>query len=185
MNARTRAAPRAVDQGSATHHAAADSSAHLLLSRLEGVRQAAGGWTAICPAHADRSPSLSIANGRDGRLLVRCFASCTAHEVMTAVGLSVADLFPKRLPEDLNIDGDWHGKEARRRFREERAAARQYAVAANTRAAANTLACEATIVWLAASDLETGRPLSQDDQSRLALAVQRIDAARLVLEDCR
>ena len=48
----------------------------VLLSRLEGVRNAGKGYTARCPAHKDRSASLSIAEGRDGRALVKCFAGC-------------------------------------------------------------------------------------------------------------
>ena len=40
---------------------------------------------ALCPGHADHSPSLSIADGRDGRLLVRCFANCEFGNIMAAL----------------------------------------------------------------------------------------------------
>ena len=43
------------------------------------------GWLARCPAHADRGPSLSLANAPDGRLLLHCFAGCTFAEVRAAL----------------------------------------------------------------------------------------------------
>lgn len=52
-----------------------------------------------CPAHEDRSPSLSVAEGRDGRALVHCFAGCTVEEVCRALDLTVRDLFVDRGPE--------------------------------------------------------------------------------------
>jgi len=74
-------------------------SAELLLSRLEKVRQTGTGkWLARCPAHDDRSPSLSIRETDDGTVLLRCFASCSAAEIVESVGLQLSDLFPPRLP---------------------------------------------------------------------------------------
>lgn len=64
------------------------------LSRLKSVRAAAPGrWVACCPAHQDHSPSLSVATGVDGRILVRCFAGCELQAIVDAVGLRVGDLF--------------------------------------------------------------------------------------------
>lgn len=69
---------------------------NILLSRLEGVTEKGGDkWAARCPAHDDRNPSLSIARGDDGRVLLKCWAGCTALEVMQALGLTLADLFEK------------------------------------------------------------------------------------------
>jgi len=66
-----------------------------ILERLEAVRPAGPGrWTARCPAHDDRRPSLSVAVGRDGRTLLYCHAGCTLAEVLAALGLRVRDLFP-------------------------------------------------------------------------------------------
>lgn len=71
------------------------SAADRLLSRLEGVRQTGPGrWIAKCPAHEDRSPSLSIRELTDGQLLLRDFAGCAAADVVQAAGLTLADLFP-------------------------------------------------------------------------------------------
>lgn len=66
-----------------------------LLSKLEKVRRTGQGkWQACCPAHDDRGPSLSIAEGDDGRVLVHCFAGCSVHEIVAAAGMDIADLFP-------------------------------------------------------------------------------------------
>lgn len=46
-----------------------------------------------CPAHDDTSPSLSINEGQDGRILVKCHAGCSVDSVVTALGLSTGDLF--------------------------------------------------------------------------------------------
>ena len=45
------------------------------------------------PAHADGSPSLSLSEGSDGAVLVHCFAGCTVHQVMHALGLDLGRLF--------------------------------------------------------------------------------------------
>lgn len=50
------------------------------------------GWQAQCPAHEDRSPSLSITPG-DDKVLVHCFAGCDTRDVLAALRLSFADLY--------------------------------------------------------------------------------------------
>ena len=64
------------------------------LSHLKKVSKCSGGWKACCPAHDDRSPSLSITEGDDGRILVKCHAGCTTEQVVAAMSLTMADLFP-------------------------------------------------------------------------------------------
>jgi DNA primase len=51
-----------------------------VLKRLEGVRQCNGAWKALCPAHADREPSLSVTEGDDGRALVKSFLEAVRDE---------------------------------------------------------------------------------------------------------
>jgi hypothetical protein len=52
---------------------------------------------ARCPAHEDRSPSLSIRGTPDGRLLIHCFGGCPTQLVLQALGLDFGDLFDKPL----------------------------------------------------------------------------------------
>jgi putative DNA primase/helicase len=47
------------------------------LARALGGQRHARGWMARCPAHNDRTPSLSIADGAEGRILLACFAGCS------------------------------------------------------------------------------------------------------------
>ena len=64
-----------------------------ILELLPNARRSDNGWEACCPAHEDRSPSLSIAEGEDGRVLVNCHAGCSLEEVCRALNLTTTDLF--------------------------------------------------------------------------------------------
>lgn len=87
-------------------------SADLLLSKLDGVKRTGQGrWIARCPAHADKRPSLSVRELDDGRVLVHDFAGCGAHEIVSAVGLQITDLFPPRPDDPAHV-----GKPERRPF---------------------------------------------------------------------
>jgi len=74
------------------------SRATQILNRLQGVRPSRDGWIARCPAHEDRSPSLSIKEGNGGRILVHCFSGCTIEAICAAIGIKVADLFSESRP---------------------------------------------------------------------------------------
>jgi len=65
-----------------------------LLAKLPDAKKNGDGWSARCPAHEDGRASLSIAEGDDGRALVKCHAGCRADAICAAVGLSVLDLMP-------------------------------------------------------------------------------------------
>lgn len=68
----------------------------LVLPRLEGVKtRGRHQWSARCPAHDDKSPSLSIREADDGRLLLHCFGGCSPHDVVGALGIELGDLFPR------------------------------------------------------------------------------------------
>ena len=72
--------------------------ADALLPRLEAVKETGPGrWSARCPAHDDKHPSLTIKETDDGTLLVRCWAGCPVSDIVAAAGLDLADLFPDRL----------------------------------------------------------------------------------------
>src|SRR6266702_7358567 len=65
-----------------------------VLAHLKRVRPSLRGWTACCPAHADREPSLSIGLGEHGQVLLKCFAGCSLERITEAMGLTLTDLFP-------------------------------------------------------------------------------------------
>lgn len=55
------------------------------VAKALGGRRAGAAWMARCPAHDDRAPSLSIADARDGKVLVRCHAGCDQRDVIAAL----------------------------------------------------------------------------------------------------
>jgi hypothetical protein len=125
-----------------------------LILRLDGLRETGRGrWIARCPAHADRSPSLSVRELDDGRVLVHCFAGCEVQGVLDSVGLSFRDLYP---------DSPISHRERR--------------VNHNVRDLLMMAQHEAMIVLIAGEDLLKGTPLDEADQNRLLTAVSRIGA---------
>jgi hypothetical protein len=68
----------------------------IVLDKLEGVRQRGEHYQALCPAHDDHEPSLSVTEGEGGRALVNCFVGCDTEDVVAALGLEMRDLFERR-----------------------------------------------------------------------------------------
>ncbi|MCL1825819.1 MAG: DNA primase [Betaproteobacteria bacterium] len=128
----------------------------LLLSRLDRVKETpSGSWVARCPAHEDRTPSLSIRETDDGRVLVHCFAGCDVSDVLASIGLSLSDLFPQKVGE--------HFTPERRPF-----------------PASDVLRCiakEALVVATSGAKLMACEPFGQQERDRLMLAVARIQSA--------
>lgn len=144
-------------------HAA--SGEDLLLARLEGVQRSGKGHRALCPSCGGRSRKLSVLQTDDGRVLLHCFGGCAAVEVIGAVGLTLADLFPEPLAPQTP---------------EQRRATRRQAQEAGWGAALGVLEREATVVLIGARSVRGGNSLSTDDDARLVLAVDRIESARMV-----
>jgi hypothetical protein len=70
-------------------------SAEALLSRLVKVRKTGSGrWLACCPAHDDKTPSLSICEKSDGRVLIHCFGGCDPLAVLQAADLDWSAVMP-------------------------------------------------------------------------------------------
>ena len=85
---------------STSHRTAAETYAYIL-AQLSKVREdSEHRAVACCPAHDDKNPSLSLKLQPD-RVLVKCFAGCTAETVCRALGLTVADLFDRTGEIDL------------------------------------------------------------------------------------
>jgi CHC2 zinc finger len=68
-----------------------------LLSHLDKVKRTGkDSYLACCPAHADKSPSLTVREASDGRILIHCFAGCDTESVLSSIGMTFDDLFPER-----------------------------------------------------------------------------------------
>jgi putative DNA primase/helicase len=70
------------------------------IAKALGGRKAGSGWTARCPAHDDRTPSLSIRDADDNKVLVRCHAGCDQERVITA--LRTHGLWAENRPHSLS-----------------------------------------------------------------------------------
>lgn len=64
-----------------------------LLAKFATVKKTSSGWSARCPAHEDGQASLSIAEGNDGRVLLKCHAGCDYKRIVSALGVEERDLF--------------------------------------------------------------------------------------------
>jgi len=71
-----------------------------LADRLGARSAGEGSWSAKCPAHEDRNPSLSIGTGDNGGVVVHCHAGCPTEAVVTAAGVSMGDLAPAKATND-------------------------------------------------------------------------------------
>ena len=61
-----------------------------------------------CPAHDDQQASLSIGRGGDGRLLLHCQAGCSTAAVLSAAGLTWADIHnPRAAPGKILATHDY------------------------------------------------------------------------------
>src|SRR5881398_660799 len=74
----------------------AESPIAKVLSRLKGAKQSGKGWTACCPGHDDKDPSLSVTRTDDGTVLLKCHTGCSAEAVVKSIGLELIDLFPPK-----------------------------------------------------------------------------------------
>ena len=130
------------------------------LSRLKKVHGRNGRWTACCPAHNDKSPSLAVRELDDGRILVKCFSGCSAAEIVASVGMDLTDLFP---PDDSSLL--YRTKPAK----SERKPFYPSDLLKITR-------FEALIVAMVARDITKGKNVSESDLERLNVAFERICA---------
>ena len=124
-----------------------------IVSRLTKVKGRNGSYTACCPAHNDKHPSLAIRETEDGRILLKCFSGCSAESILAAIGMDMNDLFAERLPMHS------YQPEKRKFYSSE---------------LIKVLEFEALVVAVAANQLSKNEPLSETDMTRMKLAHDRI-----------
>jgi len=130
-------------------------SVETFLSALDKVkRNGKVQWIACCPAHDDKSPSMTIAETDDGRVLVHCFAGCSVEEILGAVGMEFDVLYPPK-------------PERNEPFKPIAKPFMAYSVV-------EVLAFEALIVVTAARLIANGETLDSNDYQRLLLAAERM-----------
>lgn len=126
------------------------------LSRLDKVKSTGKDrWVACCPAHKDKSPSLSVRLLDDDRILVHCFAGCDLESVLAAIQLQIADIMPASMLG--------HKKSEQRPF--------------TTADALRCISFEAQVVAIYALNTAKGKQLSIEDKERLLKASERINGA--------
>lgn len=112
-------------------------------------------WVACCPAHDDKSPSLSI-QITDNRILMHCFAGCHIEDITAAMGLRISDLFSGSL-----------SREQRREYKRQ-----QYRT---------VIKHESLFLHMAKNDLQNGLEISAIDKERIDKAAARVRKAKEVL----
>ena len=132
-----------------------NSPAETILSHLDHVRQRQPGqWSARCPAHQDRAPSLSVREAHDGSVLLHCFGGCRVGDVVAALELDMAALYPPR---------ETTGREPKRTPR-----------LLTASQALELLKAEVGLCAVAAANLAHGVALTEPDRGRLNQAAARI-----------
>jgi hypothetical protein len=132
-----------------------------LLNNLRKVRKMGQDrWLACCPAHDDKSPSMSIRALPDGAVLVHCFAGCSVHEIVAAAGLDISELFPEKTEHFVP--------------RQKMPFTHREAMAA--------LVPEIFTIALIGRQMASGIPNDEKTQQALILAVSRVSAAHSYVE---
>jgi len=131
------------------------------ISELEKVKHTGNGkWLACCPAHNDKNPSLAIKLTEDGKILIHCFAGCEVNDIVSSIGLTLADLMP---------DNPVYKKGSK---------PPQF----NKYELFDRLVFESIILCLAIRQLINKEALTPDDQARVLKAEQTIDD---IARECR
>ncbi len=136
------------------------TSTNNLISRLDKVRRTGDSqWIALCPAHADKSPSLSICD-TGNKVLIHCFAGCPAEDVLDAVGMRWGDLYSDENQAVFAAATSYKG----RKFRPLKPL--------------GPLEHERLIIEIGTADIRAGKTLSLEDRARLQTAVERVAASK-------
>lgn len=132
-------------------------SVEKILNKLTKVKRTSNSsWLACCPSHDDRSPSLSIKDTGEGKLMLNCFAGCETIDVLGALGLDWEDVMPPKQPLE----------------KIETVKPQKHTLYATD--ALRVLKIESQIIVMAAFDIQKGRPIKEAEMARITLAMERI-----------
>lgn len=134
----------------------------IILPRLEGhglKQRGPGKWVFRCPAHDDSNASAGLRELPDGRILINDFGGCSTESILSAIGLTMADLFPVQHGRDFDAS---QPKPKPPRF--------------TASDLIRTAALESRIVALVAADMLAGKPVPESDLARMAQAVEILSA---------
>jgi hypothetical protein len=131
-----------------------------LLNGLNKVKRTSNSsWMACCPAHADRSPSLSIKDTGEGKLILKCFAGCETIDVLGALGLDWDDVMPPKQQVE----------------RIQTVKPIKHTIYATD--ALEIVRLEAQIIVMAAMDISKGVKINDPEMERIKTAMTRINTA--------
>lgn len=129
-----------------------------ILPLLSNVKQTgAHSWTACCPVHDDKHPSFCITE-KDDSVLMHCF-SCHASidEIVDALGLTIADLYPDN-PESN------YSPQRRKHF--------------PARDVLNALANEVLVMEIITNQFAQDKTITEEDRKRVKQISQRFEVAK-------
>lgn len=69
------------------------SNLEAVLAKFERVEKHGAVYKALCPAHADKNPSLSISQAESGKILIHCHAGCEYKSILAAIGSLEVDAY--------------------------------------------------------------------------------------------
>lgn len=71
---------------------------------LKGARKGSKGWwSACCPAHADKGPSLGFIEHQNGNVGFICRAGCDKESILAAMGLTWTDVFAESMSAESRV----------------------------------------------------------------------------------
>jgi Toprim domain len=100
-------------------------NAETIARQRGGACRSGDGWVCRCPVHDDRHASLSVRDGKDGRVLVKCHAGCKQQRVIDA--LRAFELWPHRFENASRLTESEQERQRKQEAARERKRARRAA----------------------------------------------------------
>lgn len=125
-----------------------------ILSKLNGLKKMGNdSYMAFCPSHSNtKSQAFAIKQTFDGVILLKCFAGCDVHQITSALGIELSDLFPN--------SGQSTIKPIKRPF--------------EATTILKAISPELTIIQIIAGDLYRERNINEHSWNRLQEAIDRV-----------